>query len=302
MIHLKNVIPREFQRLSRKDKIVTVVLAAGATGGLLLLLDRFHRSTPRAPAHRYSTRGAWTDMATKLGITIGSSLDVKSAQHYLNQIANAGLKETGVLDAATSEALRKFQGHNGIEQSGIIDDETGNALQYLAAATSKGAALQKMVTLSPSAPSGSRPWADAVAKDPRLGPPFDEVVQMSAKGAQRALNDLMHVGLPLSGTLDAATTSALQSFQSQQGLPVTGQLDSETANALLYLATASASARTVYKPSSTPAPPPYSPYLPPPAPSVHGEWAVGLQSTQMYDPKNYYGDPKPYWPASNIDF
>jgi len=29
---------------------------------------------------------------------------------------------------------------------------------------------------------------------------------------------------------------------------------------------------------------------------------VGLQSTQMYDAQNYYGDPKPYWPASNVDF
>ncbi len=283
-MNIKSIVPREFQRLSRRDKIVTVVLAAGATGGLLLLLDRFHRSTPRAPAYRYSTRGAWSDLATKLGITIGSSLDVKTAQHYLNQIAGANLKEDGILGSATMRALRNFQAHNGIEQSGVIDDETGNALQYLAAATSKNPAVQKMATLAPSAPSGSRVWADAVAKDPRLGAPFDEVVQMSVKGAQRALNDLLHVGLPLSGTIDTATSNALQSFQAMQALPVTGQLDSETSNALLYLATAAATARTVYRQV--------------PAPTAH----VGLQSTTMYDAKNYYGDPKPYWPASNVDF
>lgn len=281
-MNLKSIVPREFQRLSRKDKIVTVVLAAGATGGLLLLLDRFHRATPRAPAHRYSTRGAWSDLATKLGITIGSSLDTKTAQRYLNQLTGAHLKEDGILGPSTMQALRNFQGHNGIEQSGVIDDETGNALQYLAAAASKNPALQKMATLTPSAPAGSRPWAEAVGKDPRLGAPFDEIVQMSMKGAQRALNDLLHVGLPLSGTLDAPTQNALQSFQSMQALPVTGQLDSETSNALLYLATAAATAHTVYRqvPASR----------------------VGLQSTQMYDPKNYYGDPKPYWPSSNVDF
>ena len=247
-MNLKSFVPREFARLSRKEQVVTVALGATAIGGILLLMDRFTRSSPRAPMNRYSVRGAWTDIAQKLGITIGSSLDVRTAQHYLNKLANAGLKEDGILGPATIQALKNFQGHNGIDQSGVIDDETGNALQYLSAATSKSDALRQMATLpaQPSA-SDSRVWAEAVSKDKRLGPAFDEVVQMSAKGAQRALNDLLHTNLPLTGTIDASTSNAIHAFQSNNGLPTTGQLDSETANALLYLATAAKTARTVYK-------------------------------------------------------
>lgn len=348
-----NIIPKSFQHLSRKEKITTVLLGGAAVGSVMLLLDHFASETPRAYANRYAVRGTWTDMAGKLGITIGADLDIKTAQRYLNQIQNAGLAENGVLDTATSRAIRKFQDGNGIEQSGVIDEETGNALQYFAAATSKSPALQKAVTLTTPAASAPAPWANAVAADGRMGPPFTDALPMSVKGAQRALNDLMHFALPLTGIIDQAAQGALATFQAQNGLPATGQLDAETSNALLYLATAAKAAAVPPRHrapatarAQAAAPPPLTAAqkqmlatAPPGAGLDLGQgwiafalpgggtsacrnddfaciqqssgaqghaaaWGpvVGLQSTTMYDPRSYYGDPKPYWPATNVDY
>ncbi len=194
------------------------------------------KRSPQAPASRISVQGVWTDLATKLNIAIGSGLDTQTAQRYLNTIAKAGLKEDGILGPATQKALRNFQAGNGLPQTGVVDEETGNALQYMAAATSKNPQLQKMATV----PTGTfGPWYQRVSQVPKLGAPFSDNVKMSAKGAQRALNDLMHVGLPMTGVLDFPTVTQVRIFQAWQGMPATGQLDSETANALLYLASSS---------------------------------------------------------------
>jgi peptidoglycan hydrolase-like protein with peptidoglycan-binding domain len=361
-----NLIPKSFQRLSHKEKVTTVVLGAVAVGGVLLMLDKFARSQPRAYANLYSVRGTWTDMASKLGITIGADLDVKTAQKYLNQIQNAGLDVNGVLDSATSDAIRKFQNGNGISPSGVIDEETGNALQYFYAATSKSPALQNVVTLPDGTTAATttttialpKPWADAVTKDGRMGPAFTDLLPMSIKGAQKALNDIFGLAMPLTGLIDSAAQGAIKTFQAQQGLPVTGQLDSETSNALLYMAShltlrgrparATAAAPAGAPPALTAA---QKRQLAAaragsaldlgqgwlaiaqagggvcacknddisciqscggaqahaatgwgPAATAWGPAMVGLQSTTMYDPRFYYGDPKPYFPASNVDF
>jgi peptidoglycan hydrolase-like protein with peptidoglycan-binding domain len=352
-----NILPQEIRRMSRKQKLVTLALGAGATGALLLLFDRFARSSPLAPAHRYAVSGTWTDMASKLGISIGRNLDIKTAQRYLNDIASAALTENGVLDAATSDALRKFQTSNGIDATGVIDDETGNALQYFAAATSQSPSLLAAVTLPDATTTTTTatvlgPWAQAVARYPQMGAPFSSVVKMSAEGAKRALNDIMHLGLQLGGGLDAAAQQALKTFQANTSLPVTGLLDPETSNALLYLATVATTATTPARQAPVAsrlaatrrgAASPRSPTPPPLTAAVqarlasaprgavvdigHG-WVMigncacpsgdqaciascgghptaaaghvtGIQSTTMYDPQNYYGDPKPYWPATN---
>lgn len=53
-----------------------------------------------------------------------------------------------------------------------------------------------------------------------------------ASWAQSALNDVLGMRLPIHGVMDAATRSAIRSFQQREGLPADGVLGPETERAL----------------------------------------------------------------------
>jgi peptidoglycan hydrolase-like protein with peptidoglycan-binding domain len=292
-MRIQNLMPKAFRRMKPNEKLVTVALGAVATAGVVYFFNRKAVATPMAPASRISVQGVWTDLATKLGMPIGADMDVKTAQRYLNQVGHAGLAEDGILGKATKAALLRFQKSNGLPESGIIDEETGNALQYLTAASSKNVLIQKQATATPAlisslkAPAGGY-WHDRAAASPGLGKPFTESVKMSIKGAQRALNDITHSNLVLTGQLDQGTVAALTNFQAEQGLPATGQLDPETSNALMVIA-------ATVNPTMKQKPVAYSPYPMPQQPVTYSPYpmpplsAVSGQSTLMYDPRDQYG-------------
>ena len=50
---------------------------------------------------------------------------------------------------------------------------------------------------------------------------------------QSALNDVLGLQLPLNGIGDAATRSAIRSFQQREGLPVYGVVGPDTERALI---------------------------------------------------------------------
>lgn len=305
---LERYLPKSYKKLHGTDRAVALALTGVAIAAGATFLLRRVQGAKQSPGSRVS--GAYTEIATKLGMAVGTDLNVTTAQRYLNQIANAALEETGTLDNATMDAIRSFQRGNGIPETGTIDEETGNALQYMAAATSKNPQMKHMANVSPylvappvtytpspmpqpvtyapaSMPSIAQPQTNAptttpaasqknyftqlVAQNPQLGPPFSKTIKMSIKGAQRALNDLTGASLPLTGKLDHATTAALQNFQNEQGQRATGHLDAETANALLYLA-------------GTQNPDHAASYhrLP------HAAVVTGVQSTNLYDPRFTY--------------
>jgi hypothetical protein len=144
-MNLGKYLPQKFRRLSGPEK---AAITLGAALGVGFLIYRT-RTSSRERRQTIAVKGVWTDIATKLGMPIGDDMDIKTAQQYLNDISHAGLKVNGVLDARTSNALRAFQRGNGLPETGVIDEETGNALQYLRAAVSKSPAFQKLATVSP---------------------------------------------------------------------------------------------------------------------------------------------------------
>lgn len=276
-------VPKSFRRLSPNEKATTLALGGIAIGSMIYFFTRKAATSPKAPASRISVQGVWTDLATKLGMPIGDGMDTKTAQHYLNVISHAKLAEDGVLGSATQAALRKFQQGNGLPQSGVIDEETGNALQYLSAASSKNPLVQKQATATSATIQslGKGYWHDLVAQLPKLGAPFTDTVKMSTKGAKRALNDIMHAGLPLDSVLDSHTLAQIRNFQGEQGLPVTGRLDPETSNALLYTASfvnpSMRSKAVSYTPTPMPQPVTYSPS---PMPNQYGAPPTPTQAQQ----------------------
>jgi len=145
-----NLIPKTFKRMKPRDQAITLILGGSAVLGTLYVLHQLIRTPHQSPASRIAVSGMWTDLAQKLGISIGADMSIKTAQQYLNQVSKAGLKENGVLDTATSNAIRKFQRGNGLQETGVIDDETGNALSYMVAATSPSQAVRKYATVTPA--------------------------------------------------------------------------------------------------------------------------------------------------------
>lgn len=111
----------------------------------------------------------------------------------------------------------------------------------------------RMIFPRPSKPAPRLPralppkfrWPRRVAMRPygvRLAPDFiDASLPSTAPGtaaeyvrwAQNALNDVLGLQLPVHGVMDAATRSAVRSFQQREGLPVDGVVGPDTERALI---------------------------------------------------------------------
>ena len=120
-------------------------------------------------------------------------VNVKALQHLLRH-HGAVISVTGVFDLATETAVRAFQGSNALAGTGQVDPQTWKALRVPLAAGATGEAVL---------------------------------------GAQRLLNEKRNAKLPLTGIYDAATRSAVLTFQGHARLAKSGLLDPLTWQALL---------------------------------------------------------------------
>lgn len=157
-----------------------------------------------------------------LGLKYGSiGSDVKVLQQTL---IGAGVPvhggADGVFGLATQDAVKQYQAARGLEQTGRVDDPTANALASVTG-TASGSAVSSMVGL-------------------RAGALGNTVKQL-----QQAL---IAAGVDVRGGADGifgpATANALKSFQGGQGLPATGEVDAATTTALANPKAASAPAST----------------------------------------------------------
>lgn len=116
-------------------------------------------ATMRTSGH-FQTSGVFSDLARITGaqsnppwVPSGADLEVRTLQHYLNAVSNAGLREDGKFGVRTSAALQAFQQANGLPATGAIDEETAGALEYFFFATSKNPRLKSAAILSPESAS-----------------------------------------------------------------------------------------------------------------------------------------------------
>lgn len=120
-------------------------------------------------------------------------VNVKALQHLLRQ-HGATIAVSGTFDDATVAAVRVFQLASGLADGGDADRRTWGALVV---------------------PLGAGDAGEAVT------------------GLQRLLNEKRLAGLPLTGTYDARTGSAVAAFQRHAGLAATGRAVAGTWRALL---------------------------------------------------------------------
>jgi hypothetical protein len=121
-------------------------------------------------------------------------IDVVALQHLL-RASGRQLSVGGIFDAATQSAVVDFQSSTGLKADGVVN----------------GATWEKLA--------------------PRLG---DGGRGESVIALQRQLNAKRRAGLTVNGAFDAATRSAVRTFQQHMGLSVTGVVNAATWRNLLW--------------------------------------------------------------------
>ena len=152
-------------------------------------------------AGRRGCTGAKIDFAAYPDLTAGATGEaVKAAQCVLraNGFSTGEGDPTGTLDAATADAVRKFQTARGLSATGAVDARTWTAL--LAAGS------------TPQVQDGSS--GEAVGR------------------VQRALNAAVAAKLDIDGQFGPSTTAAVKRYQSARGLGADGIVGTNTWKAL----------------------------------------------------------------------
>jgi hypothetical protein len=100
---------------------------ATATAVAALQADHGLRPTGRL------ARTTWTALLSKGGtpvLKVGSGGNqVRRVQRALNAAVHAELEVSGIFDAATTAAVRAYQGERGLRQTGVVADDTWEQLQ-----------------------------------------------------------------------------------------------------------------------------------------------------------------------------
>ena len=135
---------------------------------------------------------------------------------------------TGNFDARTRTVLRTFQRVVGLKVTGVVDAATTRALKLSAAPQ--------------EAPATPAPVATPVAAQPSSGP-FITKLPKRGSGSKSVVivqKALIAAGVPVSGGADgifgAGTTRAISAFQKAKNIKATGRLDQQTAIALGVMA------------------------------------------------------------------
>ena len=123
----------------------------------------------------------------------------------------------------------------------------------------------------PSPPDESAADGVAVTPEPASAAPGGgEYVRW----VQDALNRALGLRLPVNGIMDAATRSAVRSFQERQGLPITGLVGPETERALITAVSGQSPGAGVTKPAGSGMTEPAEPAATPSAAEFDFEWKM----------------------------
>ncbi|MGH8497423.1 MAG: peptidoglycan-binding domain-containing protein [Methylococcales bacterium] len=125
-----------------------------------------------------------------------------------------------------------------------------------------------------------RRWPGAIFSDPSIctcpAPRCPQHGSEYVRWVQSALNQIMNLRLPVTGITNAATRSALRSFQQKQGLPVDGIAGPETKEALIGAKGGKSPGADATKPAEPGMTEPPEPATPSPAAEFEFVWETGL--------------------------
>jgi peptidoglycan hydrolase-like protein with peptidoglycan-binding domain len=142
---------------------------------------------------------------------------VRELQQRLFQLAWLPETTTGVYDAATSAAVKGFQGKHGLRRTGVLDDRTWSRLKDMTDAPTHDAmfnVLHPGTTLLQAGDTGR------------------DVRELQAR-----LRQIDWYFGDVTGTYDADTVRAVKGFQAKRVLPVTGDVDRRTLDRLAGMTT-----------------------------------------------------------------
>jgi peptidoglycan hydrolase-like protein with peptidoglycan-binding domain len=142
---------------------------------------------------------------------------VRELQQRLFQLAWLPETTTGVYDAATSAAVKGFQGKHGLRRTGVLDDRTWSRLKDMTDAPTHDAmfnVLHPGTTLLQAGDTGR------------------DVRELQAR-----LRQIDWYFGDVTGTYDADTVRAVKGFQAKRVIPVTGDVDRRTLDRLAGMTT-----------------------------------------------------------------
>jgi peptidoglycan hydrolase-like protein with peptidoglycan-binding domain len=156
---------------------------------------------------------------------------VRELQQRLFQLAWLPETTTGVYDAATSAAVKGFQGKHGLHTTGVLDAHTWDRLTAMTSAPTHDAMFN---VLHPGQ---------------ALFGAGDHGHQVRA--IQARLRQIDWYFGDVTGDYDSETVTAINGFQAKRGIPVTGDVDQRTMDRLDSMTTAPSTAELQNK---TPSP------------------------------------------------
>jgi peptidoglycan hydrolase-like protein with peptidoglycan-binding domain len=162
-------------------------------------------STGSSPSHR--TPGAKDVLAPG-----AKGTRVRELQQRLFQLAWLPETTTGMYDAATTAAVKGFQGKHGLERTGVVDRSTWGRLRAITTAPSHDAMFNVMHPGKPLLVAGDT-GADV-------------------RAIQARLKQIAWYFGDVTGSYDASTVSAVKGFQAKRAIPVTGAVDQRTLDRL----------------------------------------------------------------------
>ncbi len=133
-------------------------------------------------------------------------------------------KISGVYDALTEDAVRRFQRQQGLPVTGRTDLTTWDRIVHAANRARSQTALPLAVRVFPSALQLVEPGDQGR---------FLYILQGILNGLADTYANMP--AIPYSGVYDDATEQSVTALQRAAGLPATGRLDADTWNALAHL-------------------------------------------------------------------
>jgi peptidoglycan hydrolase-like protein with peptidoglycan-binding domain len=154
---------------------------------------------------------------------------VRELQQRLFQLAWLPETTTGVYDAATSAAVKGFQGKHGLRRTGVLDDRTWSRLKDMTDAPTHDAMFNVLH------PGQALLRAGDAGHDVRVlqaGDSGNDVRELQAR-----LRQIDWYFGDVTGTYDADTVEAVKGFQAKRVIPVTGDVDRRTLDRLSAMTT-----------------------------------------------------------------
>lgn len=127
--------------------------------------------------------------------------------------------DTGKIDVATRDALKKFQSEKGIAATGAINRQTLEKL---------GIGLTTAQRETPVAPESAEASKPAPKETTAAKTIMFRATKIQIKQAQKILKENDFYAGAANGALDAATRAGLKKYQAANELTASGMLDAET--------------------------------------------------------------------------